>query len=71
MKHSRCLKKWFIKNVIYRFLKDCKIIIEKWYTPGKMIVNGKTVSIWDLVDIYIDPDNNTIYHVDIDFLMRK
>ena len=71
MKRSRFLKKWFIKNVTYRVLKDIRIIIEKWYTPGKMIVNWKTVSIWDLVDIYIDPNDNTIYHVDIDFLMRK
>lgn len=71
MKHSWFLKKWFIKNVTYRVLKDIRIIIEKWYTPGKMIVNWKTVSIWDLVDIYIDPNDNTIYHVDIDFLTRK
>ena len=52
-----------------------KLIKEKWIVESWNIqyweVNWNKVSVWDTVDVYIDPNNPNIYRVDIDFLFSK
>lgn len=52
-----------------------KLIKEKWIVESWNIqyweVNWNKVSVWDTVDVYIDPNNPNIYRVDIDFLFDK
>ena len=48
-----------------------KWIIESWNIPQYWEVNYNKVSVWDTVDVYIDPNNPEIYWVDIDFLFEE
>ncbi len=66
---------WFFKKI--RLGKDLqnmineRQIIEAWHIPQFWEVNWNKVSVWDTVDVYIDPNNPEIYWVDIDFLFDK
>jgi hypothetical protein len=56
-----------LSNIYHR-----KKLIETWYqTPYLAVVNWHKVSVWDTVDVYIDPDDEKNYWMDIDFLFNK
>ena len=66
---------WFISKMmknrnIWNLRKDREKVSE-WYIPTFWQVDGNKVSVWDIVDIYFDPDNSKRYWVDIDFLFWK
>ena len=66
---------WFFKKLIAKcwlyFTKDQREIIEKWYEPQYREVNWNRITVWDIVDVYIDPDDDKNYWMDIDFLFEK
>lgn len=51
-------------------LEENKKIVEQWYQPPYIIVNWHKISVWDTVDVYIDPNNEKNYWMDIDFLFE-
>jgi len=66
---------WFFKKLIAKwwlfFTKWQREIIEKWYEPPYREVDWKRITVWDTVDVYIDPDDEKNYRMDIDFLFDK
>lgn len=49
-------------------LKKNRKIIEEWYISPYWQIDDKKVSVWDMVDVYMDPNNPELYRVDTDFL---
>lgn len=66
---------WLLKKLTIKwkslFSKDEKKIVETWYQTPYLEVNWHKVSVWDTVDIYIDPNDEKNYRMDIDFLFDK
>ena len=66
---------WFFKKLIAKwwlfFSKWEREKIEKWYEPAYREVNWHRITVWDTVDVYIDPDDEKNYWMDIDFLFDK
>lgn len=66
---------WFFKRlwskVILNSYKHAKEIVENWYIPPTLEINWHKISVWDTVDVYIDPKNERNYWMDIDFLFDK
>ena len=51
--------------------KEDREKVEYWYIPPYWQVEWNKISVWDMVDVYINPDKPDIYWVDIDFLFEK
>jgi hypothetical protein len=66
---------WFLKKRSAKKelsnLKEDKKLVEMWYQPSYIVVNWRKVSVWNTVDVYIDPDDEKNYRMDIDFLFNK
>lgn len=66
---------WFFKKLAAKwslfFTKGQREIIEKWYEPEYREVNWHRLTVWDTVDVYIDPEDEKNYWMDIDFLFDK
>jgi len=66
---------WFFKKLVAKwwlfFTKGQREIIEKWYEPPYREVNWHRITVWDTVDVYIDPDDEKNYWMDIDFLFKE
>ena len=66
---------WFIKRLWTErwlfILNRQKRIVERWYKSSYFQLNWHEVSVWDTVDVYIDPENENNYRMDIDFLFEK
>ena len=66
---------WFFKKLVTNWkifsIKDQKMLVEKWYEPPFRDVNWKRIYVWDKVDVYIDPEDEKNYWMDIDFLFEK
>ena len=63
--------KWLKLNKNMGKLINEKWIVESWSVPQYWEVNYNKISVWDSVDVYIDPNNPEIYWVDIDFLFEE
>ena len=57
--------KLFFKNKFNNLEKDRKAI-EEWFIHPYWEINWKRISVWDTVDVYINPDKQNMYWVDID-----
>lgn len=66
---------WFFKKLVAKWwlflIKHQREIIEKWYEPPYREVNWNRITVWDTVDVYIDPEDEKNYWMDIDFLFEK
>lgn len=66
---------WFLKSHSKRM--DAGIdkkrlnTVKKWYIIPHIEVNWHKISVWDTVDVYIDPNDDKNYWMDIDFLFDK
>lgn len=69
IKNSWIIKWLKLNKDLNKLIKE-KWIIESWNIPQYWEVNWNKVSVWDTVDVYIDPNNPEIYWVDIDFLFE-
>ena len=66
--------RWFKKISAEWYLditKEDREKVESWYIPTYWQVEWNRISVWDMVDVYINPDKPDIYWVDIDFLFDK
>lgn len=66
--------RWFKKISAEWYLditKEDREKVESWYIPTYWQVEWNKISVWDMVDVYINPDKPDIYWVDIDFLFEK
>lgn len=45
-----------------------KKIVSDWYIPTYWQIDENKVTVWDFIDVYIDPSNPKRYRVDTDFL---
>ena len=66
---------WLLKRLTIKwwnlFSQNDRNIVETWYQTPYLLINWHKISVWDSVDIYIDPKNEKIYWMDIDFLFDK
>ena len=66
---------WLFKKLSAKFwiycMKNQREIIEKWYETPYREVNLQRIKVWDTVDVYIDPDDEKNYWMDIDFLFKQ
>ena len=64
---------WLLKKLTIKWLfsKDDRKIVETWYQTPYLIVNWHKASVWDTVDVYIDPNDGKNYWMDIDFLFEE
>jgi hypothetical protein len=49
-------------------LKEDREIVSYWYVAPYREIDDKKVTVWDMVDVYFNPDKPEKYRVDIDFL---
>ena len=74
-KQLKSMNKWLLKkhklNKELSILQEDKQLVETWYQAPYLIVNWHKVSVWDTVDVYIDPDDEKNYRMDIDSLFDK
>ena len=70
MKDWWFLKKYQQKKELYT-LKEDKKLVEAWYQPSYIVVNWHKLTVWDTVDVYIDPEDERNYWMDIDFIFDK
>ena len=66
--------RWFKKISAEWYLditKEDREKVESWYIPTYWQLEWNRISVWDMVDVYINPDKPDIYWVDIDFLFDK
>lgn len=63
---------WFISKIIKNKklwkLKSDKATVSIGYVPPYWQIDEKKVTVWDIVDVYVDPNNPEKYRVDTDFL---
>ena len=63
---------WFISKILkgrklWKLEADRKMVLD-WYIPPYWQIWDNKVSVWDIVDVYLDPNNPERYWVDTDFL---
>lgn len=66
----RFFKRISAKSSLSKVKEDRKKV-EFWYIPPYWQVEWNRISVWDMVDVYINPDKPDNYWVDIDFLFDK
>lgn len=62
---------WYIREMWLSVLNKQRKIVEKWYKTPYFQINNHEISIWDSVDVYIDPENEENYRMDTDFLFDE
>lgn len=66
---------WFFKKMwLKRDIKAMKKYIEianEWPIAPYLVCNGHKVSVWDTVDVFVDPENPNLYYFDLDFTKEK
>jgi hypothetical protein len=46
-------------------------LAEEWLITPYIIINNHKITEWDIVDIYVNPDNIKQYYFDLDFTKEK
>ena len=54
-------------NSYLKTLKDYLNIANEWPITPYLICNGHKISVWDPVDVFVNPDNPKEYYFDLDF----
>ena len=66
---------WFFKRIGAKMLLSAAEVakerVEIWYIPPQLEINWSTISVWDTVNVYIDPEDEKNYWMDIDFLLNN
>ena len=63
-------KKIWLKQDINAMKKYIEIAKE-WPINPYLVCNGHKISVWDPIDVYIDPENPNLYYFDLDFTKEK
>ena len=43
----------------------------EWPVDPYLMCNGHKVSVWDIIDVFVDPGNPELYYFDLDFTKEK
>jgi hypothetical protein len=66
---------WFFKKMwLKRDIKAMKKYIEianEWPINPYLVCNGHKVSVWDSIDVFVDPENPSLYYFDLDFTKQN
>jgi hypothetical protein len=66
---------WFFKKMwLKRDIKAMKKYIEianEWPITPYLVCNGHKVSVWDSIDVFVDPENPSLYYFDLDFTKQN
>ena len=63
-------KKIWLKQDINAMKKYIEIAKE-WPINPYLVCNGHKISVWDTVDVFVDPENPNLYYFDLDFTKEK
>ena len=66
---------WFFKKMwLKRDIKAMKKYIEianEWPITPYLVCNGHKISVWDTIDVFVNPDKPKEYYFDLDFTEEK
>jgi len=62
-------KMWLKKDI--EAMKKYIEIVDEWPINPYLVCNGYKVSVWDSIDVFIDPENPGLYYFDLDFTKQK
>lgn len=66
---------WFFKKrELKRDIEAMKRYIDmanEWPVDPYLMCNGHKVSVWDIIDVFVDPGNPELYYFDLDFTKEK
>ena len=66
---------WFFKKIELKkdieAMKKYIDIANEWPIDPYLVCNGHKISVWDSIDVYIDPENPNLYYFDLDFTKEK
>lgn len=66
---------WFFKKMWLK--KDIKImkkyidIANEWPITPYLVINWHKISVWDSIDVFVNPDKPSEYYVDLDFTKQN
>ena len=63
-------KKIWLKQDINAMKKYIEIAKE-WPINPYLVCNGHKISVWDTVDVFVDPENPNLYYFDLDFTKQN
>lgn len=62
---------WFLKkiklNIELKEMKEYMKIADEWPITPYLFCNGHKISVWDSVDVFVNPENPKLYYFDLDF----
>ena len=66
---------WFFKKIWLKkdieTMKKYIDIANEWPITPYLVVNWHKISVWDIVDIYVNPERPSQYYFDLDFTKEK
>lgn len=66
---------WFFKKMwLKRDIKAMKKYIEianEWPIAPYLVCNNHKISVWDIIDVFVDPENPSLYYFDLDFTKQN
>lgn len=66
---------WIFKKLKLKYeltiLNSYLRLAEEWLITPYIIINNNKITEWDIVDIYVNPDNIKQYYFDLDFAKEK
>lgn len=66
---------WFFRKIsLKQDLKTMKNYLEianEWPITPYLIINGHKISVWDSVDVFVNPDKPSQYYFDLDFMKEN
>ena len=52
-------------------MKNYIDIANEWPIDTYLVCNGHKISVWDSVDVFVDPENPNLYYFDLDFTKQN
>jgi hypothetical protein len=66
---------WFFKKMWLKkdidAMKKYIDIANEWPITPYLVVNWHKISVWDSIDVFVNPDKPSEYYVDLDFIKQN
>jgi hypothetical protein len=66
---------WFFKkiwlNQDIKIMKKYIDIANEWPITPYLVINWHKISVWDSVDVFVNPEKSSEYYVDLDFTKQN
>ena len=66
---------WFFKKMSLKqdlkAMKDYLDMANEWPITPYLVCNGHKISVWDSIDVFVNPDKPSQYYFDLDFTKEK